>query len=67
VTIGVGVGVQAYEWRAAAELADRHRAALVEAVCDAHAAGMSEYALAKAAGVTRNTIRAWLGKGRPHE
>jgi len=29
-----------------------------------HAAGMSEVELARRAGVTRTTIRAWVGKGR---
>ena len=35
---------------------------LVSTVTAANAAGASEYALAAAAGVSRQTIRAWLGK-----
>lgn len=31
---------------------------------DAHAAGMSEVAIARALDVTRNTVRMWLGKPR---
>ena len=38
------------------------RDALIDAVKAANMAGASEYQLAESAGVTRMTIRAWLGK-----
>ena len=39
------------------------RDALIDEVKSAHQQGVSEYELARRAGVTRQTIRAWLGKG----
>ena len=48
--------------RAATATADEKRADLIEAVQKANTAGISEYDLAIAAGVSRMTIRAWLGK-----
>lgn len=48
--------------RAAVADADAKRDQLIKAVREANAAGISEYALAIEAGVTRQTIRTWLGK-----
>lgn len=56
------VGGAAREWAAAREEAATARAELLELVREAHRQGVSEYALAQAAGVQRSTIRAWLGK-----
>lgn len=39
------------------------RAELIKAVREANAAGLSEYRIATEAGVTRQTVRVWLGKG----
>lgn len=49
-------------WRRSVALAGYDRDSLVRSVRAAHAQGASEYALAEAVGVTRQTIRAWLGK-----
>jgi transposase len=57
------VTVQAQAWQHDQRKADEQRGRLIAAVRAAHANGVSEYALAKAAGVTRNTVRSWLGKG----
>jgi transposase len=54
---------RADKWREYQAVADSQRLTLIAAVRAAHANGVSEYALAKAAGVTRNTVRSWLGKG----
>lgn len=51
------------EWREQLAAADRARYDVITAVILAAAGGVSEYRLAAAAGVTRQTIRAWLGKG----
>ena len=40
------------------------KARLRAAIRDAVAAGMSEVEIARLAGVSRPTVRAWLGKGR---
>lgn len=45
---------------------DAARGDLVTAVKAASESGMSEYQIADAAGVTRQTVRVWLGKGRSH-
>lgn len=52
-------------WRTSSTVTDALRDALVTAVADARAAGMSERAIAQAIGVSRVTVRAWLGKGWP--
>jgi len=54
--------MHARSWRDAQALADERRDDVIELVRFANQAGMSEYALADAAGVTRMTIRNWLGK-----
>ena len=56
------IETQAKRWRAAQERADREKARLVELVAEAHERGDSEYTLSDEAGVTRMTIRNWLGK-----
>lgn len=56
------IETQAKRWRAAQERADREKARLVGLVADAHDRGNSEYTLSDEAGVTRMTIRKWLGK-----
>jgi hypothetical protein len=57
------IGGAAADWRAANEDAKACRAHLVALVREAQSQGVSEYAIAAAAGVTRNTVRSWLGKG----
>ena len=54
------IETQAKRWRAAQERADREKARLVGLVADDR--GNSEYTLSDEAGVTRMTIRKWLGK-----
>lgn len=39
-----------------------YKVRMIQAVTEAAASGMSEYKIAKAVGVTRMTVRAWLGK-----
>ena len=56
------VAAQAERWRTAREWTVTEKRELVELVRAANVAGASEYELAKAAGVTRMTIRNWLGK-----
>ena len=56
------IGTQAKRWRAAQERADREKQSLMEMVRAANADGASEYALMDECGVTRMTIRSWLGK-----
>lgn len=51
-------------WKDARERVTERRKILVEAVRQAHAAGESEYELARKVGVGRSTIREWLGKGQ---
>jgi DNA-directed RNA polymerase specialized sigma24 family protein len=51
-------------WRLAQADADALRADLIDSVYLARMCGLSEYAIADACGVTRMTVRAWLGKGR---
>ena len=53
---------QARKWERAKEQQQKRRAELVESVSAAHELGVSEYALTEACGVTRMTIRNWLGK-----
>jgi len=60
----VVVGYRGDLYRAAQWEAQQKRKALITAVREANAAGISEYDLAIEAGVTRMTIRAWLGKGQ---
>lgn len=48
--------------RDAQSLADMEKAVLMGAAQEAHAAGVSEYVIADAAGVARSTVRHWLGK-----
>lgn len=57
------VELAANEWRVQLAGAERSRDALIVAVRAASAAGVSEYQIAAAAGVTRQTVRVWLGKG----
>ena len=56
------IETQARRWRVAQERADREKARLVELVHEANARGDSEYTLSDECGVTRMTIRNWLGK-----
>jgi hypothetical protein len=59
----VRVAAMADDWRENVAGATVARDALIIAAVAAHAAGVSEYRIAAAAGVTRGTVRAWLGKG----
>lgn len=53
----------AAEKSVAADMAAREAKLVLRAqVRKAHAKGVSEYELARAAGVTRATVRKWLGK-----
>ena len=57
------VEAAANEWRVQLAGAERSRDELISAVRAARDAGVSEYQIAAAAGVTRQTVRVWLGKG----
>ena len=57
-----GLEALADEWREAQDLAHLARRDLITGVRKAHKRGESEYQLAHATGVSRQTIRAWLGK-----
>jgi predicted transcriptional regulator len=59
---GLGIQILADEWREARDLAHLARRDLIEAIVKTHRAGASEYQLAQESGVTRQTIRTWLGK-----
>lgn len=48
--------------RATKTAEDVYKSRMVEAVKRAAESGMSEYKIATAVGVTRMTVRAWLGK-----
>lgn len=56
------VGALSANWKALQVQASEARADLIQAVLKASEAGVSEYTLAKEAGVTRQTVRGWLGK-----
>lgn len=58
------VAAQGRRYRAAVERAEAERHKLAGLVGSAVAAGVSEVRAARAAGVTRQTVRAWLGKPR---
>jgi transposase len=55
----------ASRYRRAKNKADKTREDLKAAVNAAAAAGMSEVQISELAGVTRMTVRNWLGKGWP--
>lgn len=57
------VAAAADRWRDASAAAAVSKAELAAVVQAEATAGASEYELARRAGVTRNTVRAWLGKG----
>lgn len=58
------VEAQGRRYRAALDGAGAERGKLVRLVRGAVAAGVSEVRAAGAAGVTRQTVRAWIGKPR---
>lgn len=58
----VAVGTAGLASQEAQAAADAARGKLRAAVARAHRLGASEYLLATYAGVTRQTIRSWLGK-----
>ena len=64
VSPGEHLDLAAVYWRASRDNERRDRDALRVAVRRAVAAGMSESEAARRAGVTRMTVRAWLGKTR---
>ena len=49
-------------WRADQDRAEASRLAVQEAVRAAHAAGLSEHAIARVSGLARDTVRNALGK-----
>jgi transposase len=51
-------------WRMTQADADAERANLIDLVHVVRMQGVSEYAIADAAGVSRVTVRSWLGKGK---
>lgn len=55
---------RAGEYKRAADKLAYEKVALRYAVIDAVADGMSEVEAARLAGVSRMTVRAWLGKGK---
>lgn len=56
------VDLAAARWRAAEDAAAWERRTLQTIVCELAADGVSEYKLAEWSGVSRGTIRTWLGK-----
>lgn len=59
----MGLEHEAKAWREAQAREAQARDKLIECVRGSVALGMSEYAIAKEVGVTRLTVRSWLGKG----
>jgi transposase len=59
------VDAAANDYRVSQAALERDRDRLAAACKAAAAAGHSEYQIAGVAGVTRQTVRVWLGKGRP--
>lgn len=56
------VAYYAAQWRAAQEAVLVERAHLMQAIQEASEAGVGERTLAEWAGVSRGTVREWLGR-----